>query len=73
MAVNAVGSVDRALGAISDANEQASTLAEHIAADNEAQSTAIGQIAAAITAMDETRTIQQNAAMVEQTSATAGS
>ncbi|MDR6126663.1 methyl-accepting chemotaxis protein [Sphingomonas sp. SORGH_AS802] len=69
MAVNAVGSVDRALGAISDANEQASTLAEHIAADNEAQSTAIGQIAAAITAMD--RTIQQNAAMVEQTSATA--
>ena len=69
MAVSAVGNVDRALGAISDANEQASTLAEHIAADNEAQSAAIGQIAAAITAMD--RTIQQNAAMVEQTSATA--
>lgn len=68
-AVDAVGSVDRALGAISDANEQASTLAEHIAADNEAQSAAIGQIASAIAAMD--RTIQQNAAMVEQTSATA--
>lgn len=69
MAVNAVGSVDRALRAISDANEQASTLADHIATDNEAQSAAIGQIAAAIAAMD--RTIQQNAAMVEQTSATA--
>ncbi len=68
-AVEMVEKVDGALANISaDVGEVHKLLAD-MAADNQAQSTAITQISIAIGNMDQTT--QQNAAMVEQTSAAA--
>jgi methyl-accepting chemotaxis protein len=68
-AVEMVQKVDGALADISgDVGEVHSLLGE-IATDNQAQSTAITQISVAIGTMDQAT--QQNAAMVEQTSAAA--
>jgi len=68
-AVEMVQKVDGALANISGDVSQVHELLANIAADNEAQSTAITQISAAIGTMDQAT--QQNAAMVEQTSAAA--
>lgn len=68
-AVEAVQKVDGALQNISAAGEEVNTLLTEIAADNQAQSSAITEISAAIGTMDQAT--QQNAAMVEQTSAAA--
>ncbi|MDT8757098.1 methyl-accepting chemotaxis protein [Sphingomonas psychrotolerans] len=68
-AVEMVQKVDTALADISgDVSEVHKLLAE-MATDNQAQSTAITQISVAIGTMDQST--QQNAAMVEQTSAAA--
>jgi len=68
-AVDAVGKVDSALSEIVGTVGEVHGLLATIASDNSAQSTAIGEISTAIGAMD--RSTQQNAAMVEETSAAA--
>ncbi|HEU0066482.1 MAG TPA: methyl-accepting chemotaxis protein [Sphingomonas sp.] len=68
-AVDAVTKVDSALSDISGDVGQVHELLATMAADNQAQSAAITQISAAIGTMD--RATQQNAAMVEETSAAA--
>jgi methyl-accepting chemotaxis protein len=68
-AVDAVGKVDNALSEIVGTVGEVHGLLGTIASDNHAQSGAIGEISVAIGAMD--RSTQQNAAMVEQTSAAA--
>ncbi|WP_084579912.1 methyl-accepting chemotaxis protein [Sphingomonas azotifigens] len=68
-AVDMVRRVDSALGAIvGDVNEVHSLL-EVMAKDNQVQATAVTQVATAVNSIDQTT--QQNAAMVEQTSAAA--
>ncbi|HEX8485862.1 methyl-accepting chemotaxis protein [Sphingomonas sp.] len=69
IAVQAVQKVDGALAAISGDVGQVHELLATMAADNMAQSAAITQISAALGLMD--RATQQNAAMVEETSAAA--
>ncbi|AOH82912.1 chemotaxis protein [Sphingomonas panacis] len=69
VAVNAVQKVDGALEGISGDVGHVHELLATIASDNQAQSVAITQISAAIHTMDSST--QQNAAMVEQTSAAA--
>nr|WP_213981219.1 globin-coupled sensor protein [Sphingomonas sp. dw_22] len=68
-AVQMVEKVDGALVNISGDVGEVHNLLGEMAADNQAQSTAISQISAAIGTMDQST--QQNAAMVEQTSAAA--
>ncbi|MET1757139.1 methyl-accepting chemotaxis protein [Novosphingobium sp. RD2P27] len=68
-AVDAVQKVDGALAEISGDVQLVHELLGNMAADNEAQASAITQIAAATTTMDQAT--QQNAAMVEETSAAA--
>lgn len=68
-AVEMVQKVDGALANISDDVAEVHELLGHIAKDNRAQSTAITEISAALGSMDQAT--QQNAAMVEQTSAAA--
>lgn len=68
-AVEMVRHVDEALANISADVEEVHGLLGSIAADNQAQSTAITQISVAIGTMDQST--QQNAAMVEETSAAA--
>jgi methyl-accepting chemotaxis protein len=68
-AVGMVEKVDGALANISSDVGEVHTLLGQMATDNQAQSTAITQISAAIGSMDQST--QQNAAMVEQTSAAA--
>ncbi|NWK98887.1 methyl-accepting chemotaxis protein [Sphingobium lactosutens] len=68
-AVEAVQKVDGALQNISADVSQVHTLLSEIATDNQAQSSTITQISAAIGTMDQAT--QQNAAMVEETSAAA--
>lgn len=68
-AVGAVQKVDLALANISGDVSQVHELLGRMAADNQAQSTAISQISVAIGTMDQST--QQNAAMVEETSAAA--
>jgi methyl-accepting chemotaxis protein len=68
-AVDMVQKVDHALADISGDVGEVHTLLGNIATDNQAQSTAITQISAAIGTMDQAT--QQNAAMVEETSAAA--
>jgi methyl-accepting chemotaxis protein len=68
-AVQAVQKVDVALSNISTDVAEVHTLLGTMANDTTAQSSAITQITAAVTAMDQST--QQNAAMVEQTSAAA--
>ncbi|MDZ7895725.1 MAG: methyl-accepting chemotaxis protein [Sphingobium sp.] len=68
-AVEAVGKVDSALVDISASGNKAAELSDQMASDNAAQSSAITQISTAISSMDAAT--QQNAAMVEQTSAAA--
>ena len=68
-AVDAVQKVDGALADISGDVAQVHQLLGSIAADNQAQSSAITEISAAISSMDQST--QQNAAMVEETSAAA--
>jgi methyl-accepting chemotaxis protein len=68
-AVEAVHRVDGALQGISTGVGEVHQLLGQMAADNQAQSTAITQISAAIGSMDQAT--QQNAAMVEETSAAA--
>lgn len=69
MAVGAVQKVDGALADISGDVGEVHTLLGSMAADNQAQSSAISQISVAISTMDQST--QQNAAMVEETSAAA--
>jgi methyl-accepting chemotaxis protein len=69
VAVEAVRKVDSAFGVISSSGEEVTRLAGQIAADNDAQAAAIGEINTAVGAMDHAT--QQNAAMVEETSAAA--
>ena len=68
-AVEAVQKVDIALSDISGDVSQVHDLLGSMASDNGAQSTAISEISNAVGAMD--RATQQNAAMVEETSAAA--
>ncbi|UZK69214.1 methyl-accepting chemotaxis protein [Sphingomonas sp. S1-29] len=68
-AVEAVRRVDGSLADISTGVVEVNSLLGDIATDNQAQSTAITQISAAIATMDQAT--QQNAAMVEETSAAA--
>jgi methyl-accepting chemotaxis protein len=68
-AVEMVQKVDHALADISSDVSEVHTLLGQMATDNHAQSTAITQISVAIGTMDQST--QQNAAMVEQTSAAA--
>jgi methyl-accepting chemotaxis protein len=68
-AVGAVGKVDGALGSISDHVSQVHQLLGAMAEDNQTQAAAIGQISSAVSTMDSST--RQNAAMVEETSATA--
>ncbi|MDG2533987.1 methyl-accepting chemotaxis protein [Sphingomonas sp. HITSZ_GF] len=68
-AVEMVEKVDGALANISGDVSEVHTLLAEMANDNAAQSTAITQISTAIGSMDQST--QQNAAMVEQTSAAA--
>lgn len=68
-AVERVRRVDGALADISTDVGEVHTLLAGIATDNQAQSTAIVEISSAVNAMD--KATQQNAAMVEQTSAAA--
>jgi methyl-accepting chemotaxis protein len=69
VAVEAVRSVDAALAQISGSVEQVHQFVETMANDNRAQSATITEIATAVNTMDHAT--QQNAAMVEQTSAAA--
>ncbi|MDQ0250822.1 methyl-accepting chemotaxis protein [Sphingomonas kyeonggiensis] len=66
-AVEAVQRMDTALEAISGGVGAVHKLLDAMAADNQAQSTAITQIVTAVNEMDQST--QQNAAMVEETSA----
>jgi len=68
-AVEMVAKVDAALANISGDVGEVHELLGRIAADNQAQSSAVTQISAAVGVMD--RSVQQNAAMVEETSAAA--
>ena len=68
-AVEMVQKVDLALADISGDVAEVHSLLGQMATDNQAQSTAISQISVAIGAMDQST--QQNAAMVEETSAAA--
>jgi methyl-accepting chemotaxis protein len=68
-AVEMVEKVDGALANISSDVSEVHTLLAEMATDNHAQSTAITQISTAIGTMDQST--QQNAAMVEETSAAA--
>ncbi len=68
-AVDAVQKVDGALQNISQDVAEVHTLLGSMAADNQAQSSAISQINISVSTMDQA--IQQNAAMVEETSAAA--
>lgn len=68
-AVHAVERVDEALEKIATDVGEVHSLLDKIAGDNRAQASAIEEINAAIAAMDQST--QQNAAMVEQTSAAA--
>ncbi|MHA6720334.1 HAMP domain-containing methyl-accepting chemotaxis protein [Sphingomonas sp. RS6] len=68
-AVQAVQRVDGALADISAGVGEVNELLGNMAADNQAQSSAVTEISAALGAMDQST--QQNAAMVEQTSAAA--
>jgi len=68
-AVTAVRKVDDALSNIVGDVGEVHALVERMSADNQAQSTAITQISSAVGTMDHST--QQNAAMVEQTSAAA--
>ncbi|UYY57505.1 methyl-accepting chemotaxis protein [Sphingomonas sp. S2-65] len=68
-AVEMVQKVDGALANISGDVAEVHSLLAQMATDNQAQSTAISQISVAIGTMDQST--QQNAAMVEQTSAAA--
>jgi len=68
-AVEAVHKVDAALADITTGVSDVNQLLGAIATDNQAQSSAITQISAAISTMDQAT--QQNAAMVEETSAAA--
>ncbi|WP_404339873.1 methyl-accepting chemotaxis protein [Sphingomonas sp. MMS12-HWE2-04] len=68
-AVEMVGKVDGALANISEDVAQVHSLLGDMATDNVAQATAIGEISSAVGTMD--RSTQQNAAMVEETSAAA--
>ncbi|MET3825485.1 methyl-accepting chemotaxis protein [Sphingomonas sp. PvP055] len=70
-AVERVQRVDGALLNIAKDVGEVHTLLANIAVDNQAQSTAITEVSAAVNAMD--KATQQNAAMVEQTSAAARS
>ena len=69
MAVAAVRNVDGALANISGDVGEVHALLGTMAADNQAQSSAITQISVSVGSMDQAT--QQNAAMVEQTSAAA--
>ncbi|MHA6720360.1 methyl-accepting chemotaxis protein [Sphingomonas sp. RS6] len=69
VAVEAVKKVDTALANITGSVSQVHQFVEVVATDNRAQSSAIAEIATAVGAMDHST--QQNAAMVEQTSAAA--
>lgn len=69
IAVDMVGKVDGALGGIVSEVSEVHALLRTIAEDNEAQASTISEISTAIQAMDTAT--QQNAAMVEQTSAAA--
>ena len=68
-AVDAVQRVDGALAGISEGVSEVHELLGSMAADNQAQASAITQISSAVANMDQAT--QQNAAMVEQTSAAA--
>ncbi len=68
-AVDAVKKVDGALANISGDVGEVNELLGAIASDNQAQASAISEISAAISSMDQAT--QQNAAMVEETSAAA--
>jgi methyl-accepting chemotaxis protein len=68
-AVGAVQRVDGALAGINDGVREVHELLAQIASDNQAQSAAIGQVSSAVGTMDQST--QQNAAMVEETSAAA--
>ncbi|WP_446746009.1 methyl-accepting chemotaxis protein [Sphingomonas sp. OTU376] len=70
-AVDRVREVDGALADISSSVEQVHELVAKMAEDNRAQSSTIGEIASVVSAMDTST--QQNAAMVEETSAAARS
>ncbi|MET4663594.1 methyl-accepting chemotaxis protein [Sphingomonas sp. PvP056] len=70
VAVEAVGLVDGALQTILTRCTEAAALTQGIADDNVAQSIAIGEINSAVSQLDQI--VQQNAAMVDQTSAAAG-
>ncbi len=70
-AVDRVREVDGALADISSSVEQVHELVAKMADDNRAQSSTIGEIASVVSAMDTST--QQNAAMVEETSAAARS
>ena len=69
IAVGAVQDVDTSLANITDSVREVHQFVESMANDNRAQSLTIGEIANAMTSMDQST--QQNAAMVEQTSAAA--
>ncbi|WP_245824818.1 methyl-accepting chemotaxis protein [Sphingomonas azotifigens] len=69
VAVDSVKKVDAALANITTSVSQVHEFIEVVAVDNRAQSSAISEIAAAVGVMDHST--QQNAAMVEQTSAAA--
>jgi methyl-accepting chemotaxis protein len=68
-AVEMVQKVDGALADIAEGVAEVHTLLGGMATDNEAQATAISQISSAVGAMDQAT--QQNASMVEETSAAA--
>lgn len=68
-AVDAVQKVDGSLAAITEGVGEVHSSLGTMATDNQAQAVAITQISAAISSMDQAT--QQNAAMVEQTSAAA--
>jgi methyl-accepting chemotaxis protein len=68
-AVGAVEKVDGALGSISEHVEQVHELLGAMAEDNQTQADAIGRISSAVSTMEATTS--RNAAMVEETSATA--
>lgn len=69
VAVSAVKKVDSALAEITGSVSQVHQFVETMAGDNRAQSTTISEIATAVNVMDQST--QQNAAMVEETSAAA--
>jgi len=68
-AVETVSRVDRSLETIASEVGRVHALVETMARDNDAQATAISEVSSTVGMMD--RTTQQNAAMVEQTSAAA--